>query len=75
MNATELFGELCTRYPGRFHHGQLKAFTDRVVQWRKDAVARGVTIGRLSYRSTKPRGRRRPDPLKAYLRIPRACDH
>jgi hypothetical protein len=66
MNATELFDELCTQYPGRFHHGQLKAFTDRVVQWRKDARARGVVIGRLSYRSTKPRGRRRPDPLKAY---------
>jgi hypothetical protein len=66
LNATELFEELCTQYPGRFHHGQLKSFTNRVVQWRKDAVARGVVIGRLRYRSTKPRGRCRPDPLKGY---------
>jgi hypothetical protein len=66
LNATELFDELRTQYPGRFHRGQLAAFTSRVVQWRKDAKARGVVIGKLTYRHTKPRGRRRPDPLQTH---------
>jgi hypothetical protein len=66
MNATELFDELRAQYPGRWHRGQLRAFAQRVRQWREDARARGITIGSLRYRpSTKPRTRRRPDPLAA----------
>ena len=67
MNATELFDELRAQYPGRWHRGQLMAFRNRVRLWREDARARGVEIGRLQYRqSSKPRTRRRPDPLEAH---------
>jgi hypothetical protein len=67
LSATELFEELCLQYPGRFHRGQLRAFTDRVVRWRQDARARGMVIGRLTSRNNiKPRTRRRPDPFKAH---------
>jgi hypothetical protein len=66
MNATELFDELRAQYPGRWHRGQLMAFRSRVRLWREDARARGIDIGRLQYRqSSKPRTRRRPDPLEA----------
>lgn len=66
MNATELFDELRAQYPGRWHRGQLHAFAQRVRQWREDARARGIEIGSLRYRpSSKPRTRRRPDPLAA----------
>jgi Integrase core domain len=66
MNATELFDELRAQYPGRWHRGQLRAFAQRVGQWREDARARGIEIGSLRYRpSSKPRTRRRPDPLAA----------
>ena len=66
MNATELFDELRVQYPGRWHRGQLHAFAQRVRQWREDARARGIEIGSLRYRpSSKPRTRRRPDPLAA----------
>ena len=67
MNATELFDEFRAQYPGRWHRGQLMAFRNRVRLWREDARARGVEIGRLQYRqSSKPRTRRRPDPLEAH---------
>lgn len=67
MNATELFDELRAQYPGRWHRGQLMTFRNRVRLWREDARARGVEIGRLRYRqSSKPRTRRRPDPLEAH---------
>ena len=66
MNATALFDELRAQYPGRWHRGQLRAFAQRVRQWREDARARGIEIGSLQYRpSSKPRTRRRPDPLAA----------
>ncbi len=66
MNATELFDELRAQYPGRWHRGQLMAFRNRVRLWRKDARARGIEIGRLHHRQlSKPRTRRRPDPLEA----------
>ena len=66
MNATELFEELRAQYPGRWHRGQLMALRNRVRLWREDARARGIEIGRLHYRqSSKPRSRRRPDPLEA----------
>ena len=66
MNASELFDELRAQHPGRWHRGQLMAFRNRVRLWRDDARARGVEIGRLQYRqSSKPRTRRRPDPLEA----------
>lgn len=67
LSATELFDEICTQYPGRFHRGQLRTFTVRVVRWREDARTRGLVIGRLTSRNNiKPRKRRRPDPLKAH---------
>jgi hypothetical protein len=66
INASELFDELRAQYPGRFHRGQLAAFTRRVVRWREDARVRGVVIGKLNHRNTKPRGRRRPDPFQAH---------
>jgi hypothetical protein len=66
MNATELFDELRAQYPGRWHRGQLRAFAQRVRQWREDARARGIEVGSLRYRpSSKSRTRRRPDPLAA----------
>lgn len=64
MNATELFDELRAQYPGRFHPGQRATLTKHVRLWREDAQARGIEIGRIHYRqSSKPRTRRRPDPL------------
>jgi hypothetical protein len=66
MISSELFDELHAQYPGRWHRGQLMAFRNRVRLWREDARARGIEIGRLQYRqSSKPRTRRRPDPLEA----------
>ena len=38
----------------------------RVIQWRKDARARGMQIGSRTYRDVKDRGRRRPDPFQAH---------
>jgi len=59
INCTQLFEELCAQFPGRFHPWHLKRLTPRVKAWRQDACARGVVIGRLTYRpvSQKPRGR------------------
>ena len=66
MNASELFDELRAQYPGRWHRGQLACFRDHVRRWREDAQGRGIEIGSLRYRqSSKPRTRRRPDPLEA----------
>jgi hypothetical protein len=72
ITASELFDELRVQYPGRFHIGQLAALAQRVQQWRKDARARGVVIGKRSYRNTKPRGRRRPDPF--LMHWPELCE-
>jgi hypothetical protein len=66
MNATELFDKLRAQYPGRWYRGQLMTFRNRVRLWRDDARARGVEIGRLRCRpSSKPRTRRRADPLES----------
>ena len=66
INATELFDELRAQYPGRFHCGQLNAFIRRVRLWREDARARGVVIGKRTYRNTGSRARRRPDPFQGH---------
>ena len=66
INATELFDELRAQYPGRFHCGQLNAFIHRVRLWREDARARGVVIGKRSYRNAASRARRRPDPFQGH---------
>jgi Integrase core domain len=64
ISARGLFDELRAMYPGRWHRGQLAAFTQRVSQWRRDAHARGIEIGPIKHRrSLIPRGRRRPDPF------------
>jgi hypothetical protein len=59
ITSTQLFEELCTQFPGRFHPWHLKRLMKRVEVWRQDARARGVVIGRLNYRceTKKPRGR------------------
>jgi hypothetical protein len=59
ITSTQLFEELCTQFPGRFHPWQVRRLMKRVKVWRRDACARGVVIGRLKYRcvSKKPRGR------------------
>jgi hypothetical protein len=59
ITSTQLFEELCTQFPGRFHHWQVRRLMKRVKVWRQDARARGVEIGRLKYRCPvkKPRGR------------------
>ncbi|HEY0939486.1 MAG TPA: transposase family protein [Steroidobacter sp.] len=65
INAKQLFEELCVQFPGRFGSKQYRTLLRRVNLWRKDALARGVTIGPKTYRrySDKPRGRR-PDMFK-----------
>ena len=61
INATQLFDELCSQFPGRFTRRQYKTLLRRVNLWRQDARARGVLIGPKKYRrlSDRPRGRRR----------------
>jgi hypothetical protein len=67
MSARHLFDELRTMYPGRWHRGQLRAFTVRVTRWREDARERGIEIGPIKHRrSLIPRGRRRPDPFEEH---------
>lgn len=65
INASQLFEELCLRFPGRFTRKQYNTLLRRVNHWRKDARARGVVIGPKTYRrySDKPRGKR-PDLFK-----------
>jgi Integrase core domain len=67
INATQLFQELCLRFPGRFTRKQYKTLLRRVNLWREDARARGVVIGPKTYRrlSDKPRGRR-PDIFREH---------
>ena len=67
INATQLFQELCLRFPGRFTRKQYKTLLRRVNLWRQDARARGVVIGPKTYRrlSDKPRGRR-PDIFREH---------
>jgi hypothetical protein len=59
ITSTQLFEELCTQFPGRFHPWQVRRLMKRVKVWRQDARARGIVIGRLKYRCVgkKPRGR------------------
>jgi hypothetical protein len=59
ITSAQLFDELCIQFPGRFHPKHVNRLAKRVKQWRQDARARGVVIGRLKYRcfSNKPRGR------------------
>jgi hypothetical protein len=59
ITSAQLFDELCIQFPGRFHPKHVDRLAKRVKQWRQDARARGIVIGRLKYRrfSNKPRGR------------------
>jgi hypothetical protein len=67
ISATQLFEELCLRFPGRFTRRQYRTVARRVNRWRQDARARGVVIGAKTYRrlTDKPRGRR-PDMFKEH---------
>jgi hypothetical protein len=60
INTRQLFDELCVQFPGRFGLKQYRRLLRRVNLWRQDARARGVEIGRKTYRrfSDKPRGTR-----------------
>ena len=65
INATQLFEELCVQFPGRFTRKQYKTLARRVSLWREAACARGVVIGRKTYRRLSDRTRgRRPDIVK-----------
>ena len=69
INSTQLFEELCTQFPGRFHWWHLKRLTARVKVWRRDARARGVVIGRLKWRCAANQRRGRgpgPERFKAH---------
>ena len=59
ITSAQLFDELCTQFPGRFHPKHVNRLAKRVKLWRQDARARGVVIGQPKYRhfSNKPRGR------------------
>jgi Integrase core domain len=59
ITSAQLFDELCIQFPGRFHPKHVDRLAKRVKQWRQDARARGVVIGRPKYRrfSNKCRGR------------------
>lgn len=74
INATQLFQELCLRFPGRFTRKQYKTLLRRVNLWRQDARARGVVTGPKTYRclSDKPRGRR-PDSFKEHWKEMLEC--
>ena len=58
ISSAQLFDELCTQFPGRFHPKHLTRLEKRVKQWRQDARARGVVIPPRKNRrfSNKPRG-------------------
>ena len=58
IGSAQLFDELCTQFPGRFHPKHLTRLEKRVKQWRQDARARGVVIPPRKNRrfSNKPRG-------------------
>lgn len=58
ITSAQLFDELCTQFPGRFHPKHVNRLAKLVKQWRQDARARGVVIPRPKYRrfSNKPRG-------------------
>jgi hypothetical protein len=60
INSTQLFEELCLLFPGQFTERQHSSLKRRVKRWRREARARGVTIGSLKQRrlTDKPRGRR-----------------
>ena len=44
ISATQLFEELCIRFPGRFTQRQYRTLLRRVNRWREDARARGVVV-------------------------------
>ena len=52
LNASGLFDQLREEYPDRFFPGQVHALQRQVKAWRFAAVARGVVIGRLKYRTS-----------------------
>ena len=65
ISATQLFEELCIRFPGRFTVTQYKTLLRRVNRWRRDARARGVVIGPKTYRREKDKSwGTRPDIFK-----------
>jgi hypothetical protein len=75
LNASELFDQLQSEYPGRYIPGQICALQHRVKVWRIAAVGRGVVIGHLKYRTSgRPRTwRTRIDPLDSVW--PELCLH
>ena len=65
LSAAELFDELRAEHPGRFVLGQTRSIERQVKRWQIDAAARGIVIGKRTYRGPKsPRTwRTRIDPF------------
>ena len=66
LNASELFDQLRTEFPGRYTPGQANALGRLVREWRIEAAARGLAVRPLCFRKYgKPRyWRTRIDPLE-----------
>jgi hypothetical protein len=52
LNGSELFDQLRLEYPGRYAPGQRNALLRLVKIWRTEAVARGIVVGKLKYRTS-----------------------
>jgi hypothetical protein len=65
LSAAELFDELRAEHPGRFVLGQTRSIEQQVKRWQIEAAARGIVIGKRTYRGPKsPRTwRTRIDPF------------
>ena len=65
LSAAELFDELRAEHPGRFVLGQTRSIERQVKRWQIEAAARGIVIGKRTYRGPKsPRTwRTRIDPF------------
>jgi len=65
ITSTQLFEELCTQFPGRFHPWQDRRLMKRVKAWREEARARGVVIGPRKHRYPAKRARGRGRGLQS----------
>jgi hypothetical protein len=65
LSAAELFDQLRTEHPDRLALGQIRSIERQVKRWRSEAAARGIVIGKRTYRGPKvPRTwRTRIDPF------------
>lgn len=75
LNSSEAFDQLRAEYPGRYFPGQINTLQRQIKAWRIAAVAGGVVVGRLKYRTSGlPRTwRSRIDPFESVW--PELCVH